>query len=84
MMIGENIEVGMTVAEETIALIDKEEENTLQIGKTEEITGKRDKMTEEEIEEITLLKKAEGALAIIDEGVAKGPLVMEGPLQANP
>ena len=41
-------------------------------------------MTEEEIEEITLLKKAEGALAIIDEGVAKGPLVMEGPLQANP
>ena len=83
-MIGENTEVGMTVAEETIALIDKEEENTLQIGKTEEITGKRDKMTEEEIEEITLLKKAEGALAIIDEGVAKGPLVMEGPLQANP
>ena len=87
-MIGENTEVGMTVAEETIALIDKEEENTLQIGKTEEIivqdTGKRDKMTEEEIEEITLLKKAEGALVIIDEGVAKGPLVMEGPLQANP
>ena len=83
-MIGENTEVGMVVAEEIIALIDKEEENTLQIGKTEEITGKRDKMTEEEIEEITLLKKAEGALAIIDEGVAKGPLVMEGPLQANP
>ena len=83
-MIGENTEVGMTVAEETTALIDKEEENTLQIGKTEEITGKRDKMTEEEIEEIILLKKAEGALVIIDEGVAKGPLVMEGPLQANP
>ena len=80
--------MGMTVAEETTALIDKEEENTLQIGKTEEITaqgtGKRDKMTEEEIEEITLLKKAEGALVITDEGVAKGPLVMEGPLQASP
>ena len=83
-MIGENTEVGMVVAEEIIALIDKEEENTLQLGKTEETTGKKDKMTEEEIEEITLLKKAEGALAIIDEGVAKGPLVMEGPLQANP
>ena len=87
-MIGENTEVGMTVAEETTALIDKEEENTLQIGKTEEITaqgiGKRDKMTEEEIEEITLLKKAEGTLVITDEGDAKGPLVMEGPLQASP
>ena len=83
-MIEENTEVGMVVAEEIIALIDKEEENTLQLGKTEETTGKRDKMTEEEIEEITLMKKAEGALVIVDEGVAKGPLVMEGPLQANP
>ena len=87
-MIGENTEVGMTVAEETIALIDKEEENIPLTGKTEEITaqgtGKRDKMAEEEIGENTHLKKAEGTLVITDEGDAKGPLVMEGPLQASP
>ena len=87
-MIGENTEVGTTVAEETTALTDKEEENIPLIGKIEEIiaqgTGKKDKMTEEEIEEITLLKKAEGTLVITDEGDAKGPLVMEGPLQASP
>ena len=87
-MTEENIEVGMTVAEETIALIDKEEENIPLTGKTEEITaqgtGKRDKMAEEEIGESTHLKKAEGTLVITDEGDAKGPLVMEGPLQASP
>ena len=86
-MIGENTEVGMTVAEETIALIDKEGENIPLTDKIEEITaqgtGKRDKMAEEEIGEITHLKKAEGTLVITDEGDAKGPLVMEGPLQAN-
>ena len=86
-MIGENTEVGTTAAEETTALTDKEEEIILLIGKKEETTaqgtGKKDKMTEEEIEEITLLKKAEGTLVITDEGDAKGPLVIEGPLQAN-
>ena len=86
-MIGENTEVGMTVAEETIALIDKEGENIPLTDKIEEITaqgtGKRDKMAEEEIGEITHLKKAEGTLVITDEGDAKGPLVIEDPLQAN-
>ena len=77
-MTEENTEVDMIVAEETITLIGKEEETTAQ-G-----TGKKDKMIEEEIEEIILLKKAEGTLVITDEGDAKGPLVMEGPLQASP
>ena len=76
-MTGENTEVDMTVAKEIIILIGKEEETTAQ-G-----TGKKDKMIEEEIEEIILLKKAEGTLVITDEGDAKGPLVIEGPLQAN-
>ena len=68
----------MIAAEKTMTLIGKEEETTAQ-G-----TGKKDKMIEEEIEEIILLKKAGGTLVIIGEGDAKGPLVMEGPLQANP
>ena len=76
-MTEENTEVDMIVAEETITLIGKEEETTAQ-G-----TGKKDKMIEEEIEEIILLKKAGGTLVIIGEGDAKGPLVIEGPLQAN-
>ena len=88
MMTEENIEVGMTVAEETIAQIDKTGENIPLTGKTEETTAqgidKRDKMAEEEIGENTHLKKAEGTLVITDEGDAKGPLVMEGPLQASP
>ena len=76
-MTEENTEVDMIVAEETITLIGKEEETTAQ-G-----TSKKDKMIEEEIKEIILLKKAGGTLVIIGEGDAKGPLVIEGPLQAN-
>ena len=76
--------MGMTVAEETIALIGKEEENIPLTGKIEETTaqgtGKRDKMAEEEIGESTHLKKAEDTLVTTDEGDAKGPWVMEGPL----
>ena len=86
-MTGENTEVGMTAAEEALALISKEEESIPLTGKIEETTaqgtGKRDKMAEEEIGESTHLKKAEGTLVITDEGDAKGPLVIEGPLQAN-
>ena len=85
-MTGENTEVGMTVAEETITLIGKEEENTPLTGKIEETTaqgtGKRDRMVEEEMGENTHLKKAEGTLVTTDEEDAKRPLVMEGLLQA--
>ena len=77
-MTEENTEVDMIVAEETITLIGKEEETTAQ-G-----TGKKDKMIEEEIKEIIPLNKAGGTLVIIGEGDAKGPLVMEGLLQASP
>ena len=41
-------------------------------------------MVEEEIGESTHQKKAEGTLVTTSEGDAKGPWVMEGPLQANP
>ena len=76
-MTEENTEVDMIAAEETMTLIGKEEETTAQ-G-----TDRKDKRIEEETEEITLLKKAGGTLVIIGEGDAKGPLVIEGPLQAN-
>ena len=76
--------MGMTVAEENIAQIDKTGENILLTGKIEETIAqdidKRDKIVEQGTEETTHLKKAEGTLVIIDEGDAKGPLVMEGPL----
>ena len=87
-MTEENIEVGMTIVEENIALTDKTGENILLTGKIEETIAqdidKRDKIVEQGTEETTHLKKAEGTLVIIDEGDAKGPLVMEGPLQASP
>ena len=66
----------------------KTEENIAQIDMTEEITaldtGKIDRIADPEIEGTTHLKKAEGTLVTTDEGDAKGPLVMEGPLQASP
>ena len=88
MMIEESIEVDIILVEENIAQIDRTEENTAQIDRTEEITApdtdKIDKTADLGTEEITHLKKAEGTLVTIDEGDAKGPLVMEGPLQASP
>ena len=86
MMTEESIEVVTTLVEE--AQIDRTEENTAQIDRTEEITApdtdRIDKTADLGTEEITHLKKAEGTLVTIDEGDAKGPLVMEGPLQASP
>ena len=88
MMIEESIEVDIILVEENIAQIDRTEENIAQIDRTEEITAldidKIDKTADLGTEEITHLKKAEGTLVTIDEGDAKGPLVMEGPLQASP
>ena len=88
MMIEESTEVVTTLVEENIAQTDRTEENTAQIDRTEEITApdtdRIDKTADLGTEEITHLKKAEGTLVTIDEGDAKGPLVMEGPLQASP
>ena len=58
-----------------IAMTDKKEETRApDIGKN----------PDQEIEESIHQKKAEDTLVTIDEGDAKGPLVMEGPLQASP
>ena len=82
----ESTEVVITLGEE--AQTDKTEENTAQIDITEEIialdTGRIDRTADPGTEEIIHLKKAEGTLVTIDEGDAKGPLVMEGLLQASP
>ena len=82
----ESTEVVITLGEE--AQTDKTEENTAQIDITEEIialdTGRIDRTADPGTEGIIHLKKAEGTLVTIDEGDAKGPLVMEGPLQASP
>ena len=83
-------------AEETIKRIEETtgettakalaEETTVQRDKAEEIivqgTGRR--RVDPGVEETTHLRRAEGTLAKTDEGVAKGPLVMEGPQQASP
>ena len=85
MKIEESTEVVITLGEE--AQTDKTKENTAQIDMTEEITaldtGRTDRIADPETEEIIHLKKAEGTLVTTDEGDAKGPLVMEGLLQAN-
>ena len=57
--------------EETTAQTDKVGETTVQdIGKMKADPG---------VEETTHLRRAEGTLVRTDEGVAQGPLVMEGP-----
>ena len=59
--------------------------NTVMIGKKEETRAPDiDKIQDQDIEERTLQMKAEDTLDTIGEGDAKGPLVMEDPLQANP
>ena len=67
----------MDMIVETIALTDKEEENTHLTDKTEEIiaqdTDKIDMKTEEETGGSIHLKKAEGTLVTTGEGDAKGP-----------
>ena len=66
------------ITEETTVPV---EENTAQIGKVEGTivpdTGRE--TAGQETEGIIHQKRAEDTLAIIDEVVAKGPLVMEGP-----
>ena len=80
--VGETTAQGMDkiVAEagvgETTALKDKVGETTAQ---------DMDKIVAEAgVGETTPLMKAGGTLVKTGEGVARGPLVMEGPLQANP
>ena len=67
-----------TIIEETTVLVG---EITAQIGKAEgtivQDTGRG--IVDQEVEETTHQKRAEDTLAKIDEVVAKGPLVMEGP-----
>ena len=86
MKIEENTEVVITLGEE--AQTGKIEENIAQIDMIEETIaqdiGKIDRIIDPETEGTTHLKKAEGTLVTTDEGDAKGPWVMEGPLQANP
>ena len=66
------------IIEETTVLVG---EITAQIGKAEgtivQDTGRG--IVDQEVEGTTHQKRAEDTLAIIDEVVAKGPLVMEGP-----
>ena len=59
------------LVEETTVQIDRAEETTVQdIGKRKADPG---------VGETTHLRRAEGTLVKTDEGVAQGPLVMEGP-----
>ena len=85
MKIEESTEVVITLGGE--AQTGKIEENIVQIDMIEETTAldidKIDRIADPEIEGTTHLKKAEGTLVTTDEGDAKGPLVMEGLLQAS-
>ena len=66
------------IIEETTVIV---EEITAQIGKAEGtiVQGTGRGIVDQEVEETTHQKRAEDTLAKIDEVVAKGPLVMEGP-----
>ena len=80
--IGRMVEENTMEKEETTEEITvPAEENIAQIGRPEETivpdTAKVE--VDQEIGGNTHLKRAEGTLAITDEVVAKGPLVMEGP-----
>ena len=81
MMIAESIEVTTVPVEGSTAQIGRPEGSTAQIDRTEGTTapdtGKE--AVDPEIGGTILQKRAEGTLAITDEVVAKGPLVMEGP-----
>ena len=57
------------------------EETTALRGRVEETTaqGIDKKVAEAGVGETTPLRRAGGTLVRIDEGVARGPLVMEGP-----
>ena len=78
--VGEIIKTVEETIEETIAKV-RVGETTVQKDKVEETTVQdTDKMEEEQgVEETTHLRRAGGTLVRIDEGVARGPLVMEGP-----
>ena len=70
---------------ESLAQIGKLGGNIAMTDKKEETRAQDiDKNPDQDIEERIHQMKAEDTLVIIDEGDAKGPLVMEGPLQANP
>ena len=80
--IGREVEETTMKVEETIEeTIVQAGEITAQIGKAEgtivQDTGRG--IVNQEVEETTHQKRAEDTLAKIDEVVAKGPLVMEGP-----
>ena len=68
-----------TIEETTVKM--PAEEITVQRGKAEEtiVQDTDRRRVGPGVEETTHLKRAEGTLAKTDEGVAKGPLVMEGP-----
>ena len=61
-------------------------ETTVQRGEVEgTIVQGRDKIgVETEVGETTPLRRVGGTLVKIGEGDARGPVVMEGPQQANP
>ena len=70
---------------ESLVQIDKLGGNIAMTDKKEETRAPDiDKTQDQDTEERTLQMKAEDTLDTIGEGDAKGPLVMEGPLQANP
>ena len=85
MMIEESTEGSIVPTEESIAQIGRTGGSIAKIDRIEETTALDiGKTADPGIGENTHQQKAEGTLVITDEGVAKGPLVMEGPLQASP
>ena len=81
--------VGETTAKivgETTAMKEEVGETTVLRGKVGETTAQDIERREVEagVGETTPLMRIGGTLVRIGEGVAQGPLVMEGPLQANP
>ena len=81
--------VGETTAKkvgETTAMREGVGETTVLRGKVEETIAQDIDKREVEagVGETTPLMRIGGTLVKIDEGYAQGPLVMEGPLQANP
>ena len=61
------------------------ETTVLREGAEEAIAQGRDKIgVEIEVGETTPLRRVGGTLVRIGEGIARGPVVMEGPQQANP
>ena len=79
----EETQIGIVEETTTMRLVG---ETTVPRGEAEEATARgRDKIgVEKEVGETTPLRRVGGTLVKIGEGIARGPVVMEGPQQAIP